>query len=256
MKKKYRKIILATMVMLTFIVGLLTTRISGPKGNKEVLDKQDEDIIILEEKPNVETECTQEDKEDSSSEDGTRETKKDINDNATDDENDSDISLGSEKNNKKDTSDKIKDENKNDETTSNKVQYITCSITIDCSVLIDGKALKENGNENKQIYVPEDGKVVSKIDVKVKENSSVYDVLKAFCKKKNIQMEASYTAGLGTYYVEGINHLYQYDGGSGSGWVFFVNGSMLNYGASDAQVSQDDEIVWMYTLDYGYDVCP
>lgn len=145
-----------------------------------------------------------------------------------------------------------------DQNTDQKIHQdtITCKITIDCSLLTDGSALTEAGNENKIAYVPKDGKILFSQEVTVDQGSSVYDVLKTSCRSYDIPFEATYTAGLETYYVEGINHLYEFDAGSGSGWVFFVNGDTANYGASDVQVQQGDDIVWMYSLNYGLDVQP
>lgn len=142
------------------------------------------------------------------------------------------------------------------QSSSSKQETITCTITIDCSLLTDESVLQGTGNENKQSYVPTNGKIASGKSVKVKKGSSVYDVLKKFCRANDIQLEASFTAGLDTYYVEGINHLYEFDGGEGSGWVYFVNGRSPNYGASDVEVKDGDKISWMYTLDYGNDVTP
>ncbi|MGN0313032.1 MAG: DUF4430 domain-containing protein [Lachnospiraceae bacterium] len=142
------------------------------------------------------------------------------------------------------------------QSSSSKQETITCTITIDCSLLTDESVLQGTGNENKQRYVPTNGKIAYGKSVKVKKGSSVYDVLKKFCRANDIQLEASFTAGLDTYYVEGINHLYEFDGGEGSGWVYFVNGQSPNYGASDVEVKDGDKISWMYTLDYGNDVTP
>lgn len=137
---------------------------------------------------------------------------------------------------------------------SEKKEEITCSIVIDVSTLVDGSALESTGNENKQSYVPNNGKILSKTDVTIEKGSSVYDVLKAICKKKQIAMSSSYSATMESYYVEGINHLMEFDGGTGSGWVYFVNGICPNYGASAYEVKDGDTIKWCYTLDYGYDV--
>ena len=67
-------------------------------------------------------------------------------------------------------------------------------------------------------------------------------------------MEASYTAMYESYYVEGINHLYEFDGGELSGWMYKVNGQFPNYGCSSYTVKAGDVIVWLYTCDLGKDV--
>ena len=67
-------------------------------------------------------------------------------------------------------------------------------------------------------------------------------------------MEASYTPAFSSYYVEGINNLYEFDCGQGSGWMYSVNGVFPNYGASDCTVQDGDSIRWLYTCDLGSDL--
>ena len=55
-------------------------------------------------------------------------------------------------------------------------------------------------------------------------------------------------------YVEGIHNLYEFDCGSGSGWMYRVNGWYPNYGCSRYQLSQGDTVEWRYTCDLGADI--
>ena len=80
----------------------------------------------------------------------------------------------------------------------------------------------------------------------VKPGSTVFDVLNKVCRDKNIQVESSYTPMYGSYYVEGINYLYEFDGGKLSGWMYKVNGWFPNYGCSSYTLKDGDEIVWCY----------
>ena len=57
-----------------------------------------------------------------------------------------------------------------------------------------------------------------------------------------------------SYYVEGINYLYEFDGGQGSGWMYKVNGWFPNYGCSSYYLTDGEVIEWVYTCDYGADV--
>ena len=88
----------------------------------------------------------------------------------------------------------------------------------------------------------------------VKKGSTVYDVLNRVCRNKGIHVEASYTPTYGSYYVKGINYLYEFDGGKLSGWMYKVNGSFPNYGSSEYTLKDGDKIVWVYTCDLGKDV--
>ena len=50
-----------------------------------------------------------------------------------------------------------------------------------------------------------------------------------------------------SYYIEGINNLYEFDCGSESGWMYKVNGWFPNYGCSAYPLKDGDVIVWCYT---------
>lgn len=67
-------------------------------------------------------------------------------------------------------------------------------------------------------------------------------------------MESSYTPVFNSAYIEGINNLYEFDCGEGSGWVYSVNGVYPNYGCSNYKVQPGDSIEWHYTCNFGKDV--
>ena len=55
-------------------------------------------------------------------------------------------------------------------------------------------------------------------------------------------------------YIQGIHNLYEFDVGSGSGWMYSVNDWYPNYGCSCYTVQPGDVICWVYTCDLGQDV--
>lgn len=57
-----------------------------------------------------------------------------------------------------------------------------------------------------------------------------------------------------SYYVEGINQLYEFDCGKNSGWMYSVNGEYPNYGASSYNLKDGDKVEWRYTCNLGSDV--
>lgn len=120
----------------------------------------------------------------------------------------------------------------------------SCTLTIECHTLLDNM---DNVKESKQKYVPASGVILKKTKVTFTEGETVYDILKRTCKKAGIQLEVSYSGGYGSYYVEGIGHLYEFDCGRESGWVYSVNGKQPNYGCSSCVVQAGDNIVWSYT---------
>ena len=87
------------------------------------------------------------------------------------------------------------------------------------------------------------------------ECSSILDnILKQICGKKGIHMASRYTPLYKSYYVEGINQLYEFDCGKNSGWMYSVNGEYPNYGASSYNLKDGDKVEWRYTCNLGSDV--
>ena len=129
---------------------------------------------------------------------------------------------------------------------------ITVSIEIRCDTLANDLSKLED--PALEAYVPSDGTILAATKVTVKKGTTVYDVLNRVCRNKGIQVESSYTPTYGSYYVEGINYLYEFDGGNLSGWMYKVNGSFPNYGSSEYTLKNGDKIVWVYTCDLGKDV--
>lgn len=132
----------------------------------------------------------------------------------------------------------------------NNKEYVHCTIQIDCHNLVGYEGLAANLKP----YVPANGIILPKTTVKIEKGKSVFDVLNKICRDKGIQVESSFTPMYGSYYVEGINNLYEFDGGDLSGWMYKVNGWYPNYGCSEYVVKEGDVIVWSYTKDCGVDL--
>jgi len=99
----------------------------------------------------------------------------------------------------------------------------------------------------KEEFVPSNGTILPMVQVPFYENETVFEVLNRICKKANIQIEYSWTPLYGSYYIEGINHLYEFDCGEQSGWMYKVNEWFPNYGCSSYYLEDGDVIVWCYT---------
>lgn len=127
----------------------------------------------------------------------------------------------------------------------------TCKISIECSTILNNM---DDLNKAKSDFVPSDGWILYQSEVEYTPGETVYDVLYRVCRATNIHMEASYTPAYSSYYVEGINQLYEFDCGELSGWMYSVNGWFPNYGCSKYEVSDNDVIEWRYTCDLGRDV--
>lgn len=126
----------------------------------------------------------------------------------------------------------------------------TCTFVIECKTILDNKDKLKKGLEK---YVPDDAVIFSRT-VGFDSGESVYDILRRICDENSIQMEASYTPAFSSYYVEGINNLYEFDCGQGSGWMYSVNGVFPNYGCSSYKPANNDKIAFRYTCELGYDL--
>ncbi|OXM17613.1 hypothetical protein CGZ75_12410 [Paenibacillus herberti] len=115
-------------------------------------------------------------------------------------------------------------------------------------------ANKDQFDEDKLELLPKDGVIYSKQKVIFEKGESVFDVLLREMKKKKIHLEFSKSSIYGSNYIEGINNIYEFDGGELSGWMYKVNGVFPNYGSSSYKLKDGDTIEWIYTLDLGRDV--
>ena len=120
----------------------------------------------------------------------------------------------------------------------------TCTITIRCDTILNNM---DNLTPGKESLVPSSGCILSKKTVEFDDGETVFDVLKRVCSNAGIQLEYAYTPAYNSYYIEGINNLYEFDCGSESGWMYKVNGWFPNYGCSSYTLKYGDAIVWCYT---------
>ena len=131
-----------------------------------------------------------------------------------------------------------------------------CTISIRCDTVLDNQNLLE---EAKVPYVPADGVILPEITVEFTPGENVFDVLQRVCEAAEIPLEYSWTPLYDSYYLEGICHLYEFDCGPESGWMYQVSGTFPNYGCSSYEVQAGDSIEWLYSCiglgaDLGADV--
>ena len=113
----------------------------------------------------------------------------------------------------------------------------SCTISIGCSTIFDNLELLR---PEKKDYVPDDGVILGTVTATFEEGDTVFEVLKSVCRDYGIQLEYSWTPMYGSYYIEGIHNLYEFDCGDGSGWMYSVNGWFPNYGCSSYELKQGD----------------
>lgn len=129
---------------------------------------------------------------------------------------------------------------------------VTVTLEIRCDTLSSDMSKLENPAIAD--YIPEDGIILAQTTYKGTTDNTVFDALNTLCRNNDIQLEFSYTPVYESYYIEGINYLYEFDGGNLSGWMYQVNGWFPNYGCSSYYLSDGDVIQWVYTCDLGKDV--
>lgn len=120
----------------------------------------------------------------------------------------------------------------------------SCTIEIRCDTILNNM---NDLTPGKSGYVPANGVIFATSRVEFTDGETVFEVLKRACSYAGIQLEYSYTPMYGSYYIEGINNLYEFDCGEQSGWMYKVNGWFPNYGCSSYTLKDGDTIVWCYT---------
>ena len=129
-------------------------------------------------------------------------------------------------------------------------ETVTFSIRCD-TILANYDELEESLRSPE--FVPPDGIILPATVYVLREGDTVFDVLSYVCDKYKIHM--SYRGGTGSgCYVEGINNLYEFDGGRWSGWMYCVNDWYPNYGCGVYYVKAGEVIEWNYTCDLGLDL--
>ena len=127
----------------------------------------------------------------------------------------------------------------------------TCTLSITCGTILNNMDLCD---PDKAAFVPSNGVILGTTTFSFSAGESVFDLLQRVCRDYGIHLEASWTPDYNSAYVEGIANLYEFDVGSGSGWMYRVNGWFPNYGCSQYVLKQGDVVEWCYTCDLGRDL--
>lgn len=128
---------------------------------------------------------------------------------------------------------------------------LTCTISVSCATVLNNLSYLK---EEKRGIIPSDGIILSRRTVTFNEGESVFNVLQREMKRAKIHLEFTSTPVYDSIYIEGINNLYEFDCGDGSGWLYSVNGIFPGYGCNQYKLKNGDEIKWLYSCDLGKDV--
>ncbi|MBK3493647.1 DUF4430 domain-containing protein [Viridibacillus sp. YIM B01967] len=135
-----------------------------------------------------------------------------------------------------------------------KKEYVTISIS--AATLIKHWDMLKPALQNEK-YVPKNGVILKSTMYEIlSEDETVWSILKRATREHGIHLEYQGAGDnkYGSVYIQGMNHLYERDAGSSSGWMFAVNGVFPDYGGSSITVKNGDNIQWQYTVDLGRDL--
>ena len=126
-----------------------------------------------------------------------------------------------------------------------------CTLSVRCDTINQNIDLLDEG---KRGLVPSDGIIYENQNAEFNEGESVFDVLLREMKNNKIHFEYVNTPMYNSVYLEGINNIYEFDCGSGSGWLYKVNGEFPSCGCSQYILKNNDIIEIVYTCNMGNDV--
>lgn len=121
---------------------------------------------------------------------------------------------------------------------------ITVSVSASCFNAIDAseKAVRD-------IELPSDGYIITLQSVSVAEGSTAFDALISAARRQEVTVD--HTNSLMGVYVSGIGGLYEFDYGSESGWLYYVNGEKPSAAMSQYTLSEGDTVELVYTCELG-----
>lgn len=128
-------------------------------------------------------------------------------------------------------------------------QAQTCTISIDCSTILDNMDKLERGKEG---LIPADGILLAKTEVQYEEGDTVFTMLKRELQSR--KMHYDFEGSGSSAYLAGLCNIYEFDCGKLSGWEFAVNGSFPSVGVGVYKLSPGDSVALIYTCDLGDDI--
>ncbi|WP_336772063.1 S-layer homology domain-containing protein [Paenibacillus sp. MMO-58] len=98
------------------------------------------------------------------------------------------------------------------------------------------------------------GYTVANTKIELREGDTAWSLLKRVLDSKGLTYEYVFTPKYNSAYVQSIAGDGEFDHGSGSGWMYNVNGVYPNYGASLYELKDGDKLQWRYTTNLGIDL--
>ncbi|MBO4685637.1 MAG: DUF4430 domain-containing protein [Lachnospiraceae bacterium] len=101
--------------------------------------------------------------------------------------------------------------------------------------------------------LPADGVLLAPVRVPFKEGDTVYTALVIAAADAGLPLDTSVASG---GYIRGIGALHEFDFGSLSGWMYYVNGEAPSESSGAHPLRDGDVIEWRYTRNLGEDTAP
>lgn len=135
----------------------------------------------------------------------------------------------------------------------------TCKVTVTASeapIVPPAPDSKDHVVLSVEAHTVDQGYIVEPVEIKLQDGDTAYSVLERYTKEHNISMTATYNNTYGSYYVSEIGGIAEMDYGAASGWMYFVNDTKPDIGASNYPLEGGEVIRWRYTTNYGEDLIP
>lgn len=121
-----------------------------------------------------------------------------------------------------------------------------CSLTVTCEEVFSHM---DQLSESAKKVIPSDG-IILKGTYGISDGETVFDLLKKACAGESILLDYVFTPVYSTYYIKGINNLYEFDCGDESGWLYSVNGAEPGFGCSQYKLKKGDRVIFYFTCEY------
>lgn len=99
-----------------------------------------------------------------------------------------------------------------------------------------------------------EGYVIPATQIELQSGDTAWTLLKRELDKRSTSYKYIWSEQYGSVYVQSIDGDGEFDHGSGSGWMYNVNGWYPNYGATKYTLKEGDELQWRYTTNLGADL--
>ncbi|PYG87392.1 prenyltransferase/squalene oxidase-like repeat protein [Ruminiclostridium sufflavum DSM 19573] len=99
-----------------------------------------------------------------------------------------------------------------------------------------------------------EGYAISPVRAELQAGDTAWTLLKRELDARGISCKFMWSKQYGSVYVQSIDGDGEFDHGSGSGWMYSVNGKYPNFGASKYVLKEGDKLQWRYTTNLGADL--